>query len=109
MHENRLYVFEGTVPDGSPPPPGLFQQSLGFIDEDGTRIRYETIYANMYPAPVRVQYGQLASAPDLVGLPMDGTRHFTEGPFAGQTWEVGGSGEAVLVEEGSVTSAPGTP
>jgi hypothetical protein len=63
----------------------------------------------MYPAPVRVQYGQLASAPDLVGLPMDGTRHFTEGPFAGQTWEVGGSGEAVLVEEGSVTSAPGTP
>jgi hypothetical protein len=32
MHENRLYIMEGTVPEGDPPP-GLFQQSLGFVDK----------------------------------------------------------------------------
>jgi hypothetical protein len=47
MHENRLYILEGTVPHGVPSP-GLFQQSLGFIDEKGIRVRYDTIYANMY-------------------------------------------------------------
>ena len=55
MHENRLYVLEGTVPAGAPPP-GLFQQSLGFLDENGVRVRYNTIYANGYPPPTRVQY-----------------------------------------------------
>ena len=40
MHERRLYVLEGTVP-GDAPPPGLFQQSLGILDEMGRRIRYE--------------------------------------------------------------------
>ena len=55
MHENRLYILEGTVPAGAPPP-GLFQQSLGFLDKDGVRVRYETVYANGYPAPPRVQY-----------------------------------------------------
>ena len=57
MHENRLYIFEGTTPPGAPSP-ALFQQSLGFVDEEGIRVRYETIYANMYPPPPRVQYGQ---------------------------------------------------
>ena len=55
MHENRLYILEGTVPAGAPPP-GLFQQSLGFLDKDGVRVRYDTIYANSYPPPHRVQY-----------------------------------------------------
>ncbi len=55
MHWNRLYILEGTVPADSPPP-GLFQQSLGFVDEQGIRVRYESIYSNMYPAPPRVQY-----------------------------------------------------
>jgi YD repeat-containing protein len=32
-------ILEGTVPDEAPPP-GLFQQSLGILDEDGRRIRY---------------------------------------------------------------------
>ncbi len=50
MHQNRLYVLEGTVAAGMPPP-GLFQQSLGFVDKDGRRIRYESTYSNMYPAP----------------------------------------------------------
>jgi YD repeat-containing protein len=35
----RLYILEGTVP-ASAPPPGLFQQSLGILDENGRRIRY---------------------------------------------------------------------
>jgi hypothetical protein len=109
MHQNRLYIFEGTVPHGAPPP-GLFQQSLGFIDEAGIRIRYDSIYSNMYPAPPRVQYGQTTTAvPDLSGMQMGEKRRFTEGPFAGQTWEVGGSGEAFLTDEGSPTPAQGTP
>ena len=108
MHENRLYVFEGTVPR-SAPPPGLFQQSLGFIDQEGIRIRYESVYANMYPAPPRVQYGQESAVPDLAGLDMGDTRHFTEGPFAGQTWGVDGSGGPFRVEEASPTPPQGTP
>ncbi len=55
MHQNRLYILEGTVAEGAPPP-GLFQQSLGFVDKDGFRVRYDTVYSNMYPPPPRVQY-----------------------------------------------------
>ena len=62
MHENRLYILEGTVAAGSPPP-GLFQQSLGFVDKNGVRVRYDTIYSNMYPAPPRVQYQQGTQPP----------------------------------------------
>ena len=40
LHDNRLYIVEATVPKGSPPQ-GHFQQSLGFIDEQGRRIRYD--------------------------------------------------------------------
>ncbi len=56
MHEHKLFVLEGTVPRGYPEP-GLFQQSLGWVDEDGNRIRYRTVYSNayhalgVYPAP----------------------------------------------------------
>ena len=52
MHENRLYILEGTVP-GSSAPPMLFQQSLGFLDEDGQAVRYESVYTNGFPAPPR--------------------------------------------------------
>jgi hypothetical protein len=52
MHENRLYILEGTVPAGAPPP-ALFQQSMGFLDKDGVRVRYATLYANGYPVPPR--------------------------------------------------------
>jgi len=55
MHQNRLYIVEGTVP-ANYPPPAHFQQSLGFIDREGFRVRYESIYSNMYPPPPRVQY-----------------------------------------------------
>ena len=39
LHDSRLYILEATVPPGRPPP-GLFQQSLGILDEEGRRIRY---------------------------------------------------------------------
>ncbi len=52
MHENRLYILEATAPAGAPPP-ALFQQSMGFLDKDGIRVRYATIYANGYPLPRR--------------------------------------------------------
>ena len=48
MHERKLYVIEGSVPHGQPEP-GLFQQSLGWLDKEGKRIRYtETVYSNSY-------------------------------------------------------------
>ena len=63
MHENRLYIQEGTVPAGYPEP-GLFQQSLQFIDKDGNRIRYQTVYSNafhglrQYPVPAPAGAGR---------------------------------------------------
>lgn len=63
MHDNRLYVAEGTVPKEYPEP-GLFQQSLGFVDEDGNGLRYETVYSNEFhglgtypPPPLRGRGG----------------------------------------------------
>ena len=40
LHDSRLYILEARVPAGAPPP-GLFQQSLGILDEEGRRIRYQ--------------------------------------------------------------------
>ena len=45
MHENRLLTMEGTVKPGMPEP-GLFQQSLGWLDEQGNGIRYSFVYYN---------------------------------------------------------------
>jgi hypothetical protein len=53
MHENKLYIIEGTVPAGYPEP-GLFQQSLGWLDENGVGLRYQSYYNNSYPPPPRV-------------------------------------------------------
>jgi hypothetical protein len=56
MHAHKLYILEGTVPAGSPEP-GLFQQSMQWIDKNGNGIRYQSIYSNsfhgmgVYPAP----------------------------------------------------------
>lgn len=68
MHENRLYVMEGTVPKGYPEP-GLFQQSLRFVDKDGNGIRYEAVYSNEFhglriyePPPLRRPGGAGAAA-----------------------------------------------
>ena len=107
MHEDRLYILEGTVPPGVPPP-GLFQQSLGFVDEDGIRVRYDTIYDNMYPPPARVQYAAPTpgAAPELAGVPMGGRRRFTDGPFAGQTWGVSGQGDVYLIQDADGRNLP---
>src|SRR6267142_941454 len=59
MHGNKLYITEATVPAGYPEP-GLFQQSLGWLDESGIGLRYqfvyinEAIFINGVPAPPRV-------------------------------------------------------
>ena len=50
MHENKLYVLDGTVPAGMPPP-DWFNQNLGWLDENGNQVRYQSIYHNGYPKP----------------------------------------------------------
>ena len=61
MHDNRLYVIEGTVPKGSPEPE-LFKMSVGFIRPDGTESNiYSSVYNNY------MGLGESAM-PDLCGL-----------------------------------------
>jgi len=48
LHDNRLYILEGTVPAGAPDP-GLFTQSISFLDAGGKRVRYDDIYTNKLP------------------------------------------------------------
>lgn len=48
LHDNRLYILEATVPPRAPQP-GLFQQSLSFLDDKGQRVRYREIYSNRLP------------------------------------------------------------
>jgi hypothetical protein len=50
MHEDKLYIIEGTAPAGYPVP-DFFQQSVGWLDATGNGIRYLTIYHNGYPKP----------------------------------------------------------
>jgi uncharacterized membrane protein YgcG len=56
MHEMKLFIVEGTVPKGYPPP-ALFQTALGWVDKNGNGIRYQSIYNNEfhvlehYPVP----------------------------------------------------------
>src|SRR5262245_40602244 len=62
MHENKLYIIEGTVPAGYPVP-DFFQQSVGWLDETGNDIRYLTIYRYGFPKPdVRTQGGRRGGA-----------------------------------------------
>ena len=73
MRENRLYILEGTVPKGYPEP-GLFYQSLGWVDKDGNGVRYQSIYVNeiyglgLYPTPPYGRGGQ-GGAPGAGGAP----------------------------------------
>ena len=55
LHESRLYILEATVPARAPQP-GLFQQSLSFLDAAGKKVRYSTIYYNRL-APVKNAFG----------------------------------------------------
>jgi len=68
MHENKLYVLDATVPKGYPEP-GLFQQSLGYVDKDGNGIRYQAVYSNQFhglridPVPPLVRQAAPAAPP----------------------------------------------
>ena len=72
LHENRLYILDGTVP-AMGPEPGLFTQSLSFLDAEGQRVRYDQIYSNKLP-PETMKPPQRQGGG---GLGIDGAR---EGP-----------------------------
>ena len=67
-HGTRLSVLEGTVPRGAPAP-GLFQQSLMWLDEEGKPVRYRGLYTTGYteawrfPAPPPPRTGGPPPAP----------------------------------------------
>ena len=86
MHKNKLYILEGTVPKGYPPP-GLFQQSMGYVDKDGNGMRYQTIYSNMYAEYPDAFPGQ----PRLTG---QGGGRGAAPPAGGGAPPVGGAGNA---------------
>jgi hypothetical protein len=48
MHDNRLYIVEGTAPTSGYPPPIAFQQNFTVVDNQGSAIRYQRIYSNAY-------------------------------------------------------------
>jgi hypothetical protein len=50
MHDSRLIILEATVPKNYPPPT-IFQQSLSWLDDKGTRIRYNNINHNEPDVP----------------------------------------------------------
>ena len=45
MHENKLYILEATAPRGVRGQE-QFQQSLGWLDENGIGLRYLDVYSN---------------------------------------------------------------
>ena len=56
-HEYRLYIIEATAPP-SAPPPNFFPVSIGFIDEEGRRVRYVERYSPLFPTPAREEQQQ---------------------------------------------------
>lgn len=68
MLNNRLYVLEGTVP-GDAPPPGLFQQSLGMLDEMGRRIRLERDVDGNYRR-IQARYEYVGEEDPITGEPI---------------------------------------
>ena len=62
MHDNKLYILEGTVPAGYPEP-GFFQQSLAWLDANGNGIRYETLYHQSFPPPPVANRGGRGQGP----------------------------------------------
>ena len=67
LNARRLYILEGTVPDEAPPP-GLFQQSLGILDEDGRRIRYR-YDENDNRVRIDTSYEWIRTEDDVTGEP----------------------------------------
>ena len=62
MLENRLYIFEATVPPRAPEP-GLFQQSPRFLDAEGKPVRYNDNYLDRYGLPEESPARQGTQAP----------------------------------------------
>jgi hypothetical protein len=62
MHDNRLYIVEGTAPVKGYPPPIAFQQNFAVVDSQGNAIRYQRMYSNAYhglgESPVPPRAGQ---------------------------------------------------
>ncbi len=67
MLDRRLYVLEGTVP-GDSPPPGLFQQSLGMLDEMGRRVRYQSDAEGNY-SRIQARYEYVGEEDPITGEP----------------------------------------
>ena len=65
--DGRLYVLEGRVPDDAPPP-GLFQQSLGMLDEMGRRVRFESDAEGNYTR-VQTLYEYIGEEDPITGEP----------------------------------------
>ena len=72
MHDDFLYISEGTVPAGYPEP-GLFQQGLAFLDSNGNSIRYDSHYVNGQPVPT-YNGGQVRTDPGAGGARYGGPR-----------------------------------
>jgi len=66
MHEDRLYIFESTVPPRAPAP-GIFQISVQFLDDELQAVRYDWVgtqlYSNGYPPPPRVDNSPARGTP----------------------------------------------
>ena len=72
MHDDFLYISEGTVPAGYPAP-GLFQQGLAFLDSNGNPVRYDSHYVNGQPVPT-INGGQMRTDPGAGGARYGGAR-----------------------------------
>jgi hypothetical protein len=58
----RLYILEATVPRGYPPPV-LFQSSMGFLDDQGRRVRY-VVDVDGQRERIDVRYDWIGEDPD---------------------------------------------
>jgi hypothetical protein len=72
MHDDRLYIAEGTVPAGYPEP-GIFLDSLTFLDSNGNSVRYDSHYVNGQPVPT-INGGQVRTDPGAGGARYGGPR-----------------------------------
>lgn len=68
LHNRRLYILEATVP-ATGLPPGLFQQSITFLDDTGTRVRYELSPERRRVGVMRIPEDENVGATPLEPIP----------------------------------------
>jgi len=78
MHDDRLYISEGTVPAGYPEPE-IFIDALAFLDSSGNPVRYDSHYVNGQPLPT-INGGQQRTDPGAGGARYGGPRGRGAGP-----------------------------